>query len=67
MMAHWRNLANTINLRFLGPSRVHNANGKSIGSAIFAQITAEYRYIYNGRPFPLNITLSHEGSGPPSN
>ena len=29
-----------LNLCFLQPARVHNPNGKSIGSAIFAQLTA---------------------------
>ena len=29
------------NLCFLGPTRVHNPNDKSIGSAVFAQLTAE--------------------------
>jgi len=50
---HWRHLANTIeivhigakwrirlNLCFLQSTQVHNPNGNSIGSAIFAQLTA---------------------------
>jgi len=32
------------NTCFLGPSRVHNPNGISIGSVVFAQITTESRY-----------------------
>jgi len=32
------------NTCFLGPTRVHNPNDISIGSAVFAQITAECRY-----------------------
>jgi len=31
-----------LNLCFLQPTQVHNSNGKSIGSAIFAQLTAQY-------------------------
>jgi len=38
--AHWRHLANTIELCFLQPTRVHNPNVKSIGSAVSAQLTA---------------------------
>jgi len=44
MSTHWRHLANAIelvNVCFLGPTRVHNQNGKSTGSAVFAQLTAE--------------------------
>ena len=33
-----------LNLGFLPPTRVHNPNGKSIGSAISAQLTAESPY-----------------------
>ena len=45
---------------FLGPARVHNPNGISIGSAIVAQITAECCL----HPSPLKITHSHGGSQP---
>jgi len=38
MWAHWRYLANVIEL-VLPPT--HNPNGKSISSAVFAQLTAE--------------------------
>ena len=71
--AHWRHLGNTIylvfigntwwirlNLCFLGPTRVHNPNGKSIGSAVFAQIPAEC-------PYTFKIAPSHGGCWPPSN
>jgi len=55
--AHWRHMANTIelvhigttwqirlncHLCFLRPTRVHNPNGKSISLAIFAQLMAEW-------------------------
>ena len=33
-----------LNLCFFWPTRAHNPNGKSIGSAIFAQLKAECRY-----------------------
>jgi len=60
MRAHWRHLANMIelvhngatwrirlNLCFLRPTRVHNPKGgKSIGSARFAQLTAESLYTF---------------------
>ena len=32
---NWRHLANTMELIFRRPAPVHNANGKSIGSAVF--------------------------------
>ena len=48
--AHWHHLANTtelvlswLNLWFLRPTWVHNPKGKSIGSAIFAQLMAKCR------------------------
>jgi len=41
MRAHWHHLAILLNLCFLRPTRVHNANGKLIGSAVFAQLMAE--------------------------
>jgi len=35
------------------PTRVHNPNGKSIGLAVFAQVTAECSYILQwDSPFP---------------
>jgi len=52
--AHWRHLANTIEL-VLRPTRVHNPNGKSIGSAVSVQLTADI--LYNGRPFSPNLPL----------
>ena len=39
---------------------MHNPNSITIGSAIFAQVTAEC-------PYPLKIAPSHGGSEPPSN
>jgi len=43
-----------------GPMRVHNANGNSIGSAVFAQMTAECPYTLQWFAFfPLKIAPSH--------
>jgi len=39
-----------LNLCFLRPTRVHNPNGKSIGLAIFAQLTAESPYTLQCTP-----------------
>jgi len=44
MWAHWRHLANTIKLCFFRPTGIHNRNSNSIGSAVFAQRTAESPY-----------------------
>ena len=53
---------------FLRLTRVHNPNGKSIASAIFAQLTAESPYTLQwDAPFTLKIASSHEGSEPLSN
>ena len=61
--AHRRNLANMIELVFPRPTGVHNLNRKSIGSAIFAQLTAEYHRSCPGIS-SLIITRSHGGSKP---
>ena len=54
--------------RFLGPIRANNPNGMSIGSAVFAQMTAECPYTLQwGAPSPLKIAPSHGGPGPQSN
>jgi len=63
--------------RFASPStptsclvrtRVHMPNGISIGSAVFAQLTAQRPYSLQwATPFPHKIASSPEGSGPPSN
>jgi len=66
--AHWHHLASTIELCFLRPTRVHSLNGKSIGSAISAQLTAENPYTLQwATPLPLSILpLSIWISGPQS-
>jgi len=53
--------------RFVRPIRAHNPNGILIGSAVFAQMTAECSYTLRwDNPFPLKIAPSHGGSGSPS-
>jgi len=50
--------ATLFNSCFLGPTRVHTSNGISIGSAVFAQLTAESP-ITMGRPFsPHNCSFA---------
>ena len=44
MRAHWCHLANTIELVLPSVHPSPNPNGKSIGSAVFAQLTAENPY-----------------------
>ena len=48
---------------FAPPPRVHSPNGKSFGSAVFAQLTAEVLILYNGLPFPQKLPLPIRGSG----
>jgi len=56
-----------LNLYFLQPTRVHNPNGKSIGSAVSAHLTAESRYTLEWSTLSPKIAPSRGGSGPPSN
>jgi len=50
------------------PIRGHNPNGLSIGSAVFAQMTADCPYTLQWNVHsPLKIAPLHEGSGLPSN
>jgi len=50
---------------FLGPTRVHDKNGVSIGSAVFAQVTAQSRNtLQQAAPSPLKIAPCRGGSGP---
>ena len=54
----WCNPANSLNLCFLWPTQVHNPNSKSIGSAIFAELTAENAYTSQWAPlFPRKHEL----------
>ena len=47
------------NTCFFGLTRVHNPNGISIDSAIFAQLTAECRQECQGMSLSLKTVLSH--------
>jgi len=47
------------NLCFLQPTRVHNPNGKWIGSAVSAQLTAESLYTLQWASLSSKITPSH--------
>jgi len=62
--ARWHHLANMVNLCFLRPSRFHNPNGKSIGSALSAQLMAESLYSLQWTTLSPKISPSHGGSGP---
>jgi len=56
------------NTWFLGPIQTHNPNGISIGSTVFAQMTAECPYTLQwGALFPFKIAPSHVGIWTPSN
>jgi len=52
-----------LNLCFLRLTRVHNPNGKLIGSAIFAELTAECRRAWLGTSFPIIIAPRHGVAG----
>jgi len=53
------------NICFLEPIQVHNPDGISIGSAVFAQKSSVIRYLM--ACLSLKIAPSHGGSGSPSN
>ena len=70
----WGHFATTwqiqLNLCCLGPCRVrvHKLNGKLMGSAVFAQLTAEGPYTLQwDAPFALKFAPSHGRSGSLSN
>jgi len=50
-----------IELVLLRPTQVHNPNGKLIGSAVFAQLTAEYRRVH-WRHLANRIEILHIGA-----
>jgi len=56
-----------LNLCFLRPTWVYNQNGKSIGSAVSAQLTAECPYTLQWATLSPKIAPSHGGSRSPSN
>ena len=55
-----------LNLRIIWPTRVHNRNGKWIGPAVFAQLTAQSAYTLQWAPLSTRIAPSHGRSGPPT-
>ena len=76
MRAHWRHLVNVIELVLLSAHSSPQPNGKLIGSAVFAQFTAEtfgrffsksLYFTVGTRLFPPNLPLPIGGSGPQSN
>jgi len=48
-----------LNVCILRPTRVHNQNGKWIGLAVFAQLTAESAYTLQWAPLSTRIAPSH--------
>jgi len=57
-----------LNVCFLLPTEVHNSNGKSIGSAVYAQMAAECPYTLQwDAPSPLKIAPFRVGIWTPSN
>jgi len=56
-----------LNLCILRPTRVHNRNGKWIGSAVFAQLTAESVHTLQWAPLSTRIALSPGVYGLPCN
>ena len=66
VFARWRQCAAPLNACFLVPMRVKIPNDISIGSAVFAQLTAECPYtLQQAAPSPLKITSSHGGNPDP--
>jgi len=68
LFTRWRQCAPPSNTWFTGSTGIHTSNSISIGSALFAQVTAESPYTLKlAAPFPLKIAPMHGGSGPISN
>ena len=58
MCTHWHHLANTIELVLHSAHQSpQSKHGKSIGSPVLAQLTAESPYAYNGLFFPSKLPL----------
>jgi len=62
-IAHY-DVIDDIITRKLQLTQVHNLHGKSISSAIFAQLTTECHRECLGMSFPLIVAPSHGASGP---
>jgi len=56
-----------LNLCILRPTRVHNPNGKWIGSAVFHSVLHKVHILYNGRPYPPELPLPMEDVDLPCN
>jgi len=65
--AHWRHLANTIELVLPLAHLSPQPKRQMIGSAGFAQLTAESPNTLQWAPLSPKIAPSHGGSGAPSN
>jgi len=67
VFSRWRHIGTTwqiwLYLCFLRPTRVHNPNGKSIGSDILHS-SWQCHWVCPGTSFPLTIAPSHQESGP---
>jgi len=63
--AHWRHLADTIELVHPSAHSSHNRYGKWIGSVVFAELTAEGACTLQWALLSIRIAPSHGGSGPP--
>jgi len=67
ILARWSQCVPKSNTYFLWPTQVHIPNDILIGSAVFAQLTAESPYTLQWAAlFPSKLPL-HGGSEPPSN
>ena len=64
IVATWRI---RLNLCILRPTQVHDQNHKSIGLAVFPQVTAESAYTLQWAPLSTRIAPSIGGSGLPCN
>ena len=68
VFSRWLQCASPPNTYFLGPTRLQIPNGIAIGSAVFAQLTAECPYILKRAALsPFKIAPSRGGFGLPSN
>jgi len=57
MRAHWRHLANTIELVHSSPTWLHTPNRESIGSAVLHSSRQKVPILYNWRPYPPELPL----------
>ena len=67
VFARLRQCAHPCDTCFLGPTQVHNPNGISIGSTVFAQLSADCSRGWPGLSFLLRIASSHGAIWTPPN